>query len=102
MNFNDVMAQGMAGAEAMWGDAFVLDGDETTYVGTFNSWRDSRQIGPGGFEIHIDGVLVASLRQFKTTPYNGQRITVNGKRYVIVEVDQDSAAWTFALKGANE
>lgn len=103
MDFNGAMANGMVEAEGVWGDSFTLDGNEATYIGTFNSWKSAQQIGPGGYEQQIDGIMVASKDQFGTSqPKNGQRMTLGGRRYVIVEPEEDSASWTMALKGINE
>ena len=95
--------QGMATAESMWGERFVLDGDPKFYVGTFNQWQGSQQISPGGFELHADGIMVASKPQFGTVkPRYGQRLTIGPRRYIAVEVHEDIASWDLVLKGTDE
>jgi hypothetical protein len=102
MDFNSIMAGGMTQAEGVWGEEFTLDGGET-YVGTFNEYSGAHVTGPGGQEDRVDGIMVASLGQFGTfQPERGQRLTLGGRRYTVVRVLQDSAAWTLILKGVNE
>ena len=53
--------------------------------------------------MHVDGILVQACDSSK--PDALQRAKAHPRRTSIreiVDVDKDSAAWTFALKGANE
>ena len=102
MEFDEAMRLGMNTAENTWGESFMLDGG-TSYIGTFNAHEGAQVTAPGGYEQRVDGTMVASKEQFGTVqPYEGQRLTLGNRRYTVVEVHEDSAAWSLVLKGINE
>ena len=103
-DFERAINNGMQFSEtSFWPSPFTLDGNSKQFTGNFNQYQGSQQIGPGGYEEHVDGILVASKPQFGSVrPFNGQRLTLGGRRYIAVEIHEDMASWDFILKGVNE
>ena len=91
----------MAFAAAEWSSTFTIDQDTKEYTGTFNERTRRQELGAGGYSEDIDATLVAHKGQFTAAPKQGRRLSVEGHRYVIAAIDEDSHSLTFHLASTN-
>ena len=95
--------------EALWSVAkvqfpteFVLDGDETVYIGVLDKHEKQQKLGDGGYAIDADGNLEAWKDQFETPPKHGQKLNCEGRRYVIASIAEDSKTYLLRINGINQ
>lgn len=103
-SFAAAAAFGQSQAEATMGQAFAFPGARYpgVFTGVIDAHRRRVRLEMGGLEIDADATLSASKPQFSALPplAPNVRLTIDRREYVVVEVQEDDAAYTFILKSA--
>lgn len=99
MNFDTIMARGMAKMNAVAGEVIVIDGVE--YTAVVNRFMVTREMVQAGFNPGYNLTTVLSLAQMPVLPpFDADSIygTYRGKQMQIMHGDSDSAGHTLYLK----
>lgn len=97
--FSDLVARAQQHAEGIAGTAVRIDGVTTVLTGVIDRSTHRQELGDGGFAPEANATLSLSKSQLEAVwiPCLGAIATVEGRKYKVVMVEEDDAAYNLGL-----
>lgn len=97
--FSDLVARSMEHAEGVAGTAVRVDGVSTVLTGILDRSTHRQELGDGGFAPEANATLAMSKGQLESVwiPCLGALVIVGGRKYKVMQVEEDDASWRLGL-----
>lgn len=97
--FSDLVAHAQEHVESVLGEDVRIDAVATVLTGVLDRSAHRQEIGDGGFAPEAAATLSLSKAQCEGVwiPCLGCQLTVGGRRYKVIMVEEDDAAWNLGL-----
>lgn len=101
---SDLLARSTEHAEGVAGTAVRIDGVATVLTGILDRSTHRQELGDGGFAPEANATLMMSKAQLDAVwiPCLGGQVTVGGRKYKVILVEEDDAGWRLGLMDVSQ
>lgn len=102
--FADLVARSQAHFESALGVEVRVDGVGTVFAGVLDRSTHREDLGDGGFVPEASATLTLTKPQLVGLwiPALGRQVTVGGRVYKIIMVEEDDAGWNLGLMATSQ
>ena len=100
-DFFTAIADGVKGAESVFGESFTLNTSLTVFKGIVEQELPDYAVDAGEFDEGNDAIITCGLAQFTTagiTPEVGDKLTYNSQEFRVLRVNKDKASYEIVLR----